>query len=75
MAFSGMVSLTLDSIWWCSQGTIRWLTRKAPQSRSGSWSAECKAFYLFDCDRHSIFWGKGAGRVHRAIVDFLESIE
>jgi esterase/lipase len=37
--------------------------------------AECKEFYLFDFDRHGILWGKGAERVHRAIVDFLESIE
>lgn len=37
--------------------------------------AERKEFYLFDFDRHGILWGKGAGRVHRAIADFLESIE
>ncbi len=37
--------------------------------------AECKEFYLFDFDRHGILWGKGAGRVHRVIVEFLESIE
>ncbi|MBI9091210.1 MAG: alpha/beta fold hydrolase [Desulfobacterium sp.] len=37
--------------------------------------AERKEFYLFDFDRHGILLGKGAERVHRAIADFLESIE
>ncbi|MCP4117841.1 MAG: alpha/beta fold hydrolase [Desulfobacteraceae bacterium] len=37
--------------------------------------AELKEFYLFDFDRHGILLGEGAGRVHRAIADFLESLE
>ena len=34
----------------------------------------CKEFYLFDFDRHGILLGKGADRVYRAILDFLESL-
>jgi len=36
--------------------------------------SEDKSYILFNFDRHGILLGKGASRVHKAVGDFIETL-